>query len=368
MVMAWRQFDDVGSSFRTAGWATSDDGGRSWAFHGSIEPDRFRTDPVLAALGDGRVVLAGLRDTYAAVDVSGSDDDGVSRSPPVAAYGGDKPWMTADAARDAVYLAWSDSPSCCGAATFSRSLDGGRTFEPPVEIPGPPVWGTVAVGPDGEVYVAGLMPDFSYGVVRANRPFDPSSPLEFSVSTLDLGGMFPLVEPPNPSGLASQIWVDVDRSDGAHRGAVYVLCAVDPPGSDPLDIRLARSDDGGATWSAPVTVVADDRLSYQWFPTLAVAPDGRVDVAFVDVEDPAAPELGRVMFTSSSDGGDTFTTPIAVSPVFDSHVGWPVEQSKLGDYYHMVSDEDGATLAFAATMNGGQDVWVAHIRSSPCPP
>ena len=164
---------------------------------------------MLAPLRDHRFVYLGVRESFEAADVFGSDDGGLSWTGPVDAFGGDKPWMTSDPARDAVYLAWSDSPSCCGPATFSRSLDGGRTFEPPVEIPGPPVWGTAAVGPDGEVYVAGLMPDFSLGVARADAPYDPAAQPTFSVTSVDLGGMFALVEPPNPSGLASQVWVDV---------------------------------------------------------------------------------------------------------------------------------------------------------------
>ena len=36
-----------------------------------------------------------------------------------------------------------------------------------MEIPGPPVWGTMAVGPDGEVYVAGSGGEDSGGSLEA---------------------------------------------------------------------------------------------------------------------------------------------------------------------------------------------------------
>jgi hypothetical protein len=36
-------------------------------------------------------------------------------------------------------------------------------------------------------------------------------------------------------------------------------------------------------------------------------------------------------------------------------------QSKLGDYYDMISDDNGAFLAYAATYNGGQDVYFRRI-------
>ena len=50
-----------------------------------------------------------------------------------------------------------------------------------------------------------------------------------------------------------------------------------------------------------------------------------------------------------------------LTPQYDPHVGWP-QQNKMGDYYHMVSDDEAANLAFAATFNGEQDVYFMRIR------
>ena len=47
-------------------------------------------------------------------------------------------------------------------------------------------------------------------------------------------------------------------------GDVYVLCSVDPPGTDPLDVMLARSTDGGVTFGAPVRVNDDPQISLNW--------------------------------------------------------------------------------------------------------
>jgi len=47
MVIGWRQFDNVNSSFRQAGYGYSTDGGHSWTFPGVIDPQIFRSDPVL---------------------------------------------------------------------------------------------------------------------------------------------------------------------------------------------------------------------------------------------------------------------------------------------------------------------------------
>ncbi|MFM8489759.1 MAG: hypothetical protein ACKOCH_25770, partial [Bacteroidota bacterium] len=54
MMIGWRQFDNIESSFRQAGFAYSTDGGMHWTFPGSINPGVFRSDPVLATDAEGR--------------------------------------------------------------------------------------------------------------------------------------------------------------------------------------------------------------------------------------------------------------------------------------------------------------------------
>ena len=46
--------------------------------------------------------------------------------------------------------------------------------------------------------------------------------------------------------------------------------------------------------------------------------------------------------------------------MWNSYVGWP-NQSKIGDYYDMISDELGAKIAYAATFNGEQDVYFLRL-------
>ena len=47
IVIGWRQFDNVSSNFRQAGWSYTSDGGQTWTFPGVIDPGVFRSDPVL---------------------------------------------------------------------------------------------------------------------------------------------------------------------------------------------------------------------------------------------------------------------------------------------------------------------------------
>jgi hypothetical protein len=54
-----------------------------------------------------------------------------------------------------------------------------------------------------------------------------------------------------------------------------------------------------------------------------------------------------------------------VSEYWDSFIGYP-QQNKIGDYYHMVSDAVGASLAWAATFNNEQDVYYTRIGDYDC--
>jgi hypothetical protein len=62
----------------------------------------------------------------------------------------------------------------------------------------------------------------------------------------------------------------------------------------------------------------------------------------------------------SDDQGNTWSVNKQLSEPFDPKVGYP-QQEKLGDYFDMVSDNTGAHLAWANTLNGEQDVYYTHI-------
>lgn len=69
------------------------------------------------------------------------------------------------------------------------------------------------------------------------------------------------------------IQVGVDHSEGPLRNNIYSLAPVDPPGADNQDVNFIRSSDGGNTWSTPLRINTDpaDRNAFQWFPMLGVA-------------------------------------------------------------------------------------------------
>jgi hypothetical protein len=231
-------------------------------------------------------------------------------------------------------------------------------------VPEEPLYGTSTVAPDGVVYFAGLA-SYSPGIVvsRSSNAQNPSATVSFDQTVVvDLGGDIQGWGGPNPVGLLGQVWIASDHSDGPSRGHLYLLASVDPAGSDPLDVHFSRSTDGGATWSAPVRVNDDPAGSnaWQWFGTMSVAPDGRIDVVWNDSRDDAGGYDSELTYAYSVDGGLTWSPNEVLSPPFDPHIGWP-QQEKIGDYYDMVSDETGVHIAYAATFNGEQDVYYLHL-------
>lgn len=170
----------------------------------------------------------------------------------------------------------------------------------------------------------------------------------------------------NPVGLLGQAYI----AENPVNGHIYMLCSVNPPGDDPLDLHFVRSADRGLTWSAPVRINDDDAdtNAFQWFGTMSVAPNGRIDAVWNDTRNDALnpnPTSSELFYASSADGGVTWTPNIPVSPSYLHGVGYP-QQQKMGDYYHMVSDRLGAHVAYAATHNDEQDVWYLRIGDYDC--
>ena len=374
MVIGWRQFDTQLSNFRQAGWAYSHDGGATWFFAGVLEPGEFRSDPVLEADSAGNFYYLSLAvpwDGTYICDVFKSTDGGVTWPVRAWAYGGDKPWIAIDRTGGIgdgnIYVKWQSFFNCCGLNTFTRSVDGGLWFEEPRQVPLGPTFGTLGVGPDGEVYSVGIEAVTSQMlnsivVARSFNAQVPTSRPYFDLyRRVDLGGAMALGAGPNPGGLLGQTQVVSDHSSGATRGNVYMLGSVNPPGADPLDVKLIRSTNQGFSWSAPIRVNDDDSTrNWQWFGTVSVAPNGRIDVIWNDTRTSGRTHLCELFYAFSTDAGQTWSPNIPVSPEFDSYVGWP-NQQKLGDYYDMISDEAGASIAYAATFNGEQDVYFLRV-------
>ncbi len=370
IVIGWRQFDTVNSNFRQAGFGYSNDGGMTWTFPGVLDPGVYHTDPVLDFDADGNFYYNSLISPYAC-EVYRITDGGITWDGPVAARGGDKQWMTIDRTNGVGagnnYSFWDRAYSSCSSEDFTRSIDGCYSFENCEQIDGAPRWGTMAVDADGVLYIAGTS---SSGLIvtKSSTAKNVNIPVSFdSFAVVDLDGdLKGAGTPVNPVGLMGQMWVAVDISGDVGHGNVYVLASVNRnSNTDPGDVMFAKSTDGGQTFNTPTRINTDNSTNnYQWFGTMSVAPNGRIDVIWLDTRNaPTGTNDSTLYYSFSTDQGNTWSNNEALSISFDPNIGYP-QQNKLGDYFDMISDNEGVHLAWANTINGGQDIYYTHIRQT----
>ncbi len=373
MAVGWRQFDSTNSNFRQSGVAFTTNGGLSWTFPGSVEAGTFRSDPVLASDANGVFYYLGISNSSTfACDLLRSTNGGAAWEPVGPALGGDKEWMAVDTTsspgRGNIYQVWSPFGNVYNneVQIFTRSTDAGNSWMTAVGLPHTPYWGTIAIGPNGEVYNFGTAFDvvpfwINCSSDATNRLVVPT----IDVSTVvDLGGQ-PLSNLPgvNPGGLLGQAWVAVDCSTGPTRGNVYVLCSVTNDPGNLVNVMFSASTDGGRTWGVPVRINDDSPTQHaaHWFGTLAVAPNGRIDACWNDTRHSANNSLSELYYSWSNDGGLTWAPNRPLSPQFDQSLGYP-QQEKIGDYIGMVSLNDGACIAYTATFNGEEDIYFVRAE------
>lgn len=195
------------------------------------------------------------------------------------------------------------------ALVFTRSTDGGRTFAP------------------GRLVDTDLVP------AKRFLAFLPEFP------ALAAG----------PDGLLAVAWSDGRNGDE--------------------DVFLRRSTDAGRTWADPLRVNRNPRGdgTSQYMAAVAVAPDGRVDVAYLDRTDD---HRLHTVVASSTDGARSFQRVRVSSQASDARIGAtasPHLDIDFGTRTALTSDEDTALVAWTDTRlaedpeHGRQDIFAAEI-------
>ena len=358
IAIGWRQFDTINSNFRQAGVSYTTDGGQTWTAS-TLDPGQFRSDPVLDYDADGNFYYSSLS-AIDAIEMFKSTDGGATWSNPVPAFGGDKQWIAVDrtngVGRGNVYQHWNVQFSGVPNTNFTRSTNGAASFESSIAGPMPFMkWGTMDVGPDGTLYFGGAELDTFDGhlFAKSTNAQNPSQTPTFTSSqSVNLGGTTSFGGV-NPAGLLGQVSIATDHSPGSNHGNIYMLGSVDPPGPDDLDVHFIRSTDGGDTWSSPIRINDDaGNGAFQWFGTMSVAPNGRIDVVWNDTRNDPTENTSELFYAYSYDGGVTWDGNEALSAPFDQSLGYP-DQDKLGDYYDMISDNTGRAPGVRRHIYGG---------------
>jgi len=375
MTIGWRQFDSYTSSFRQGGWGYTTDGGIHWTFPGVLQPGVFRSDPVLGANEVGTFFYNSLLgDNFCDNDWQ-SINGGQSWTSFPGTSGGDKQWFTIDRTAGPghgfQYQFWTQSFPC-SSGEFSRSTDGGMNWQNPINIPHGVIHGTPDVDTNGNLFIGGedLVGTQFWCIRSSNAQIGTQTPVFEQVTQVNLGGVRAGGNV-NPGGLTGQIFLAVDRSGGPTNNNVYMLCSVRPPSySNGTDVMIARSTNGGASFSAPVKINDDATTNkWHWFGTFSVAPNGRLDAVWYDTRNDAGNFLSQLFYSYSTDAGSTWSQNVPVSSSFNTTEGWP-QQNKIGDYITIVSDNTGGNVAYSATFNfnptrGQHEQDVYYVRVFP---
>jgi len=396
IVAAWIQgcFQDIVA-------AASFDGGRTWQQAlvpftvCSGGPFLGTGDPWLSFARNGDLYLisvSGPSFDYRGITISKSSDGGLHWGPAVLVHPlgddyalGDKPSITADP-RDArvVYAVWDvyDSIDASGQIYFSRTIDGGRTWEPgrSIYVPGASTDAlddTIVVLPNGtlvclfeELTTDPITGDVAIAIALLRstdhgQTWSGRIPLaqEFLVNALDpengqtvtTDNQSFAVDPRN--GNLYAVWPDARFNNFQFSS-----------------IAFAMSADGGLTWSEPIPINQTPRRlpagnRQAILPAIAVAADGTIGVSYYDFRfNDGRPGFladcwlvqcqpsRRQPATDPTNWGDevrltprSFDMEQAMAPLFDYFVGDYEGLTAIGDDFVTAFgqvDRDGVTSIF----------------------
>ena len=221
--------------------------------------------------------------------------------------------------------------------TFWRSRDGGKTFEHPLigesgdsAVAGFQSWNTVTLSNGTVVF---LFNEWLRGGSATPSPHTgATSNNRLKVITSSDGGAsfgkgheVARLYVYNPSrmawGYTPTAALGLDKSTGPFRDRLYVTWfqTRDSTQGRATDIMVAYSPDGGTSWSNPVRVNDDPGVldSTRWavhvMPTIAVNRDGIVGLMWYDRRDNPNDPGYSVRFSTSLDGGDTWSPSVRLS-------------------------------------------------------
>jgi hypothetical protein len=402
-----------GSAKGVAGYYTSFDGGATW-LNGQVPSGSFTqtSDPSVVFDSSGRVHygvvafdlgLGGLA-LGGAIQVATSSDGGrtfgaptvVDRSTDPRIFE-DKPYVAADDNSTSpfdgsVYVTWTRFHFDDRAATqylespifFSASRDGGRTWSAPREISGmnstlctfssTPLpndgrcredqFSSPLVASDGTIFVAyqndqavndGQLRNQYLVAKSSDGGATWSTPVRASDVLHDGSSDYPLNVQGRQTLSNSQFRVNSagNLAIDPASGALYVTWSDNRNGtaaSTNTDIFAARSVDGGATWSSPITV--SSASNDQFYPWAEVAPDGTVEISYFDRSYDSANSKYGITLAKLQPGTSQRVDTGLSDP---NHARWfsgstNGETTFLGDYNGLVVGTDAVAHPFWTDM------------------
>jgi len=282
----------------------------------------------------------------------------------------DKEWACVHPETDQIALTWtqfdsygSERPEDQSNILFSLSDKSGKRWSEPVQInqfsgdcidDDNTTEGAVpAFGPNGEIYVAWAWDEkiwFDYSLDNGVTWQDTDVVISDQPGgwSQDIPGIM------RTNGMPVTV---CDVSDGANRGTVYINWTDQRNGEDDTDVFVARSEDGGKTWSEPIQVNDDKTVTHQFFSWLTIDQStGYLYCVFYDRRE-HRDKLTDVYLAYSTDGGLTWTNrKISESPFKPNPLVF------FGDYNHIDAVNGRIRPIWARYDSGTLSIWTALIE------
>jgi hypothetical protein len=284
----------------------------------------------------------------------------------------DKEWIAVDPNTGDVHVTWTAFQlyGVSSAMAHSVSRDRGETWSRPQIISEitrkeRQVQGSqLEVTSDGVVHVSWI--EYDIGSLRYTRSTDGGSSFE-PVKTIASVTPLDYYLPNGDYRTPTMCDMAVDNTGGEGDGSIYIAWPDQRTGE--ADIYMVASYNGGDTWISPVKVnnhtTAMD--NDQFFPAVAVGNDGSVQVMFYDRRDDPDNDLISVYFAISRDKGLTWDNIRIQDDPFDGdNSGGKSAGPFIGDYLALASGPGWTVGVWCDARDGTPDskrtdIWIEKI-------
>ena len=245
---------------------------------------------------------------------------------------------------------------------FAKSTDGGATWSEDLRInqfegdcldDDQTTEGAVpAFGPNGEIYVAWAW-DNRIWLDRSTDGGRTWLEKDIEAAKQPGGWAFDIPGITRCNGMPVLV---CDLSNGPNRGTLYLNWADQRNGEADTDIWLAKSTDGGNTWTKPLRVNDDKKGRHQFLTWLAV--DQATGYLYCMFYDRRAYDDERtdVYLATSRDGGKSFKNVKISKEPFD-----PSKFVFFGDYNHISAHAGVVRPIWTRLQDGALSVWTAIV-------
>ncbi|MCB0851621.1 MAG: exo-alpha-sialidase, partial [Bacteroidetes bacterium] len=281
----------------------------------------------------------------------------------------DKEWAVASPFKNRIYATWTQFDEYESKDTadksnilFSYSKNKGKKWSEAVRInqfsgdcldDDDTVEGAVpAVGPNGEVYVAWSWNEqlwFDRSTDGGKTWLDE----DIKVANQPKGWALDIPGLSRSNGMPV---LACDLSKGPNQGNLYINWADQKNGTHDTDIWIARSSDGGNTWSEPIRVNQDKPGRHQFLTWMAIdQTTGYLYIVYYDRRNHRG-EATDLYLAWSKDGGKTFQEQkISEKPFTPNPMGF------FGDYNNISAHAGRICPIWTRMENGRNSVWTAVI-------